>query len=168
MRNFGKQCHSSYNRSPADTKGRGHPQPGPINVARNSLATTSNFEVTLLELQRFQRLLKLHPIELRAKFWKTVPQLTQQVARRHERPWTPADTKGRGHPGNAHSQASHGRVDDTSDVVGDAHRRVIGETLRVFVGAADLEGARTLPQRGRRVLVVDAPARVVDEGLTSP
>ena len=57
------------------------PQPGPINVARNSLATTSNFEVTLLELQRFQRLLKLHPIELRAKFWKTVPQLIQQVAR---------------------------------------------------------------------------------------
>ena len=66
------------------------PQPGPINVARNSLATTSNFEVTLLELQRFQRLLKLHPNELRAKFWKTVPQLTQQVARRHERPQPPA------------------------------------------------------------------------------
>ena len=65
------------------------PQPGPLNVARNSLATTSNFEVTLLELQRFQRLLKLHPIELRAKFWKTVPQLTQQVARRRERPRPP-------------------------------------------------------------------------------
>ena len=61
-------------------------QPGPINVARNSLATTSNFEVTLLELQRFQRLLKLHQNELRAKFWETVPQPTQQVARRHERP----------------------------------------------------------------------------------
>jgi len=111
VRNFGKQCHSSYNRSPADTKGHSHPQPGPINVARNSLATTSNFEVTLLELQRFQRLLKLHPIELRARFWKTVPQLIQQVARRHERPWPPGDAKGRGHPGNARSQASHGLVD---------------------------------------------------------
>ena len=112
MRNFGKQCHSSYNRSPADTKGRGRPQtrkavapgqmapgtpphrrprqPGPLNVARNSLATTSNFEVTPLELQRFQTLLNLHTIELHAKFWKTVPQLIQQVARRHERPRLPA------------------------------------------------------------------------------
>ena len=82
------------------------PQPGPINVARNSLATTSNFEVTLLELQRFQRLLKLHPNELRAKFWKTVPQVIQQVTRRHERPWSPADTKGRGHPGTRKAAAT--------------------------------------------------------------
>ena len=73
---------SDRSRSPARTHHRPQaPQPGPINVARNSLATTSNFEVTLLELQRFQRLLKLHPIELRAKFWKTVPQVIQQVAR---------------------------------------------------------------------------------------
>ena len=71
-------------------------QPGPINVARNSLATTSNFEVTLLELQRFQRLLKLHQNELRAKFWETVPQPTQRATRRHERPRPPADMKGRG------------------------------------------------------------------------
>ena len=60
-------------------------QPGPINVARNSLATTSNFEVTLLELQRFQRLLKLHPNELRAKFWKTVPQATNAAAKHRGR-----------------------------------------------------------------------------------
>ena len=32
------------------------------------------------------------------------------VARRHERPWPPGDAKGRGHPGNARSQASHGLV----------------------------------------------------------
>ena len=66
------------------------PPTGTINVARNSLATTSNFEVTLSELQRFQRLLKLHPNELRARFWKTVPQVIQQVTRRHERPRPPA------------------------------------------------------------------------------
>ena len=82
--------------SPGTPRHRRARQLGPINFARNSLATTSNFEVTLLELQRFQRLLKLHPNELRAKFWETVPQPTQQAARRHERPWPPADTKGRG------------------------------------------------------------------------
>ena len=70
--------------------------PRPINVACNSPTTISNFEVTLLELQRFQTLLNLHTIELHATFWKTVLQLIQQVARRHERPWPPADTKGRG------------------------------------------------------------------------
>ena len=70
--------------------------PQPPNVACNSLPTTSNLETAALELQRFQRLLKLHPIELHAKLRETVPQLTQQVARRHERPWPPADTKGRG------------------------------------------------------------------------
>ena len=91
---------SDRSRSPARPRRRPQtPQPGPINVARNSLATTSNFEITLLELQRFQRLLKLHPNELRAKFWKTVPQLIQQVARRHERPWP------RGHPHRRPRQA---------------------------------------------------------------
>ena len=38
------------------------------NVARNSPATLSNIEFRSLELQRFQTLLKLHPIELRARF----------------------------------------------------------------------------------------------------
>ena len=38
------------------------------NLARNSLATLSNIEFRSLELQRFQTLLKLHSIELRARF----------------------------------------------------------------------------------------------------
>ena len=45
---------------------------------------------------------------------------------------------------------------------------MIREALRVLVGAADLEGTRALAQGGRRVLIVDAPARIVDEGLTAP
>ena len=53
------------------------PQPGPTtplipvptpNFARNSPTTTSNIEFRSLELQRFQPLLKLLPIELRASF----------------------------------------------------------------------------------------------------
>ena len=53
------------------------PQPGPTtplipvptpNFARNSPTTTSNIEFRSLELQRFQPLLKLHPIELHASF----------------------------------------------------------------------------------------------------
>ena len=39
-----------------------------INVARNSLATISNFEFAALELQRFLALLNLRPIELHATF----------------------------------------------------------------------------------------------------
>ena len=38
------------------------------NVARNSPATLSNIEFRSLELQRFRTLLKLRPIELRARF----------------------------------------------------------------------------------------------------
>ena len=43
------------------------PVPTP-NFARNSPTTISNFEFRSLELQRFQPLLKLLPIELRASF----------------------------------------------------------------------------------------------------
>ena len=39
-----------------------------LSFACNSPATLSNREFTTLELQRFQTLLKLHPIELHAKF----------------------------------------------------------------------------------------------------
>ena len=38
------------------------------NFACNSPTTLSNYEFTTLELQRFQTLLKLHPIELHASF----------------------------------------------------------------------------------------------------
>ena len=43
------------------------PEPAP-NFACNSPTTLSNHEFTTLELQCFQTLLKLHPIELRASF----------------------------------------------------------------------------------------------------
>ena len=43
------------------------PEPTP-NFACNSPTTLSNHEFTTLELQRFQALLKLHPIELHASF----------------------------------------------------------------------------------------------------
>ena len=39
-----------------------------LNFACNSPTTLSNYEFTTLELQRFQTLLKLHPIELHASF----------------------------------------------------------------------------------------------------
>ena len=44
------------------------PPPTLTNFARNSPATVSNLECASLELQRFQRLLKLLSIELRASF----------------------------------------------------------------------------------------------------
>ena len=47
--------------------------PPPSNFARNSPATLSNIEFRSLELQRFQTLLKLHPIELRATFLGSCP-----------------------------------------------------------------------------------------------
>ena len=61
-----------------------HPQPSrpaltPLipeptrNFARNSPATASSFEFRSLELQRFQTLLKLLPIELRATFLEGRP-----------------------------------------------------------------------------------------------
>ena len=43
------------------------PEPAP-SFACNSPTILSNFEIRLLELQRFQTLLKLHPIELHASF----------------------------------------------------------------------------------------------------
>ena len=58
------------------------PRPGPTtplipvptpNFARNSPTTISNFEFRSLELQRFQPLLKLLPIELRASFLEATP-----------------------------------------------------------------------------------------------
>ena len=48
------------------------PAPTP-NFARNSPTTTSNLEFRSLELQRFQALLKLLPIELRATFRRAGP-----------------------------------------------------------------------------------------------
>ena len=43
------------------------------NFARNSPTTLSNLEIRSLELQRFQTLLNLHPIELRATFGGQAP-----------------------------------------------------------------------------------------------
>ena len=43
------------------------PKPTP-NFACNSPTVLSNLEIRSLELQRFQTLLKLHPIELHASF----------------------------------------------------------------------------------------------------
>ena len=48
----------------------------PSNFARNSPGTLSGFELASLELQRFWRLLKVHAIELRAKFLVGVCVLT--------------------------------------------------------------------------------------------
>ena len=82
-----------------------------------------------------------------------VPQTRKAVAtRRHERPW----------PRNQMAPG-HGLTHEASDVVGHRDGRVIREALRILVGAANLEGTRTLTQGGRRVLIVDAPARVIDE-----
>ena len=39
-----------------------------INLARNSPVAVSGFELCSLELQRFETLLNVHPIELRASF----------------------------------------------------------------------------------------------------
>ena len=50
------------------------------NVARNSSATLSNIEFRSLELQRFQTLLKLRPIELRATFLGGLPHYRGDVA----------------------------------------------------------------------------------------
>ena len=53
------------------------PAPTP-NFACNSPATISNLEFTTLELQRFQTLLKLHPIELHATFLEESPAATHR------------------------------------------------------------------------------------------
>ena len=58
------------------------PQPGqrgyraPSNFACNSPVTISGFELASLELQRFRRLLKVHAIELHAKFLVGVSAIT--------------------------------------------------------------------------------------------
>ena len=50
----------------------------PSNFACNSPTTLSNYEFVVLEFQRFQTLLKLHPIELHATFgWCVVLKLGQ-------------------------------------------------------------------------------------------
>ena len=54
-----------------------HVTPAPTpNFARNSPTTISNLEFRSLELQRFQTLLKLLPIELRATFLEASPATT--------------------------------------------------------------------------------------------
>ena len=60
----------------------------PNNVARNSPACISRFEIASLELQRFQTLLKLNPIELRAKFavW-SLSSVIELVAQGHCTTW---------------------------------------------------------------------------------
>ena len=57
-----------------------------LSFACNSPATLSNREFTTLELQRFQTLLKLHPIELHAKFGGGGVVAAQGVAARPYRP----------------------------------------------------------------------------------
>ena len=60
-----------------------------LSFACNSPATLSNREFTTLELQRFQTLLKLHPIELHAKFGGGGVVAAQGVAARRCRPGGP-------------------------------------------------------------------------------
>ena len=60
--------------------------PAPPNFARNSPTTTSNLEFRSLELQRFQALLKLLPIELRASFWRQRRATTHGTAARPPHP----------------------------------------------------------------------------------
>ena len=64
-------------------RNRSQALPLPINVARNSPAACSDIEFKSLELQRFLTLLKLHQIELHAKFvWGWVmPSPTGAAAR---------------------------------------------------------------------------------------
>ena len=51
-----------------------------IDFARNSLMTPSNPEFRSLELQRFQTLLNVHPIELRATFLGAWPWCSSNFA----------------------------------------------------------------------------------------
>ena len=62
--------HRSQASHPAVTHIIAEPTP---NSARYSPTTISNLEFTTLELQRFQTLLKLHPIELHATFLGECP-----------------------------------------------------------------------------------------------
>ncbi len=65
------------------------PEPAP-NSACNSPTTLSNPEIRLAELQRFQTLLKLHPIELHASFLRGGPRHRPRVPRpRRHTPRTP-------------------------------------------------------------------------------
>ena len=56
------------------------PRRRPSSFARNSLATISNIEFRSLQLQRFQTLLKLLPIELCARFLWSCPCRPSNVA----------------------------------------------------------------------------------------
>ena len=65
------------------------PEPTP-NFACNSPTILSNSEIRLAELQRFQTLLKLHPIELHASFLRGGPRHRPRVPRpRRHTPRTP-------------------------------------------------------------------------------
>ena len=67
----GAWCAGVWLDAPARCPAR--PRHRPRNFARNSLATLSNIEFRSLELQRFWVLLKVHAIELRARFWEGCP-----------------------------------------------------------------------------------------------
>ena len=64
--------HRHRDQAPHPAIARAIPAPTP-NSARNSPTTISNLEFITLELQRFQTLLKLHPIELHATFLGASP-----------------------------------------------------------------------------------------------
>ena len=67
----------SKHRDQASHRAITHVTPAPTtNFARNSPTTISNLEFRSLELQRFQTLLKLLPIELRATFLEASPATT--------------------------------------------------------------------------------------------
>ncbi len=67
----------SRHRDQASHRAITHVTPAPTtNFARNSPTTISNLEFRSLELQRFQTLLKLLPIELRATFLEASPATT--------------------------------------------------------------------------------------------
>ena len=65
------------------------------NFARNSPTTASSFEFRPLELQRFHGLLKLHPIELRAKLWEQVAVATTGAPQMRSTPHTRKAAAGR-------------------------------------------------------------------------
>ena len=64
----------------ASARSPARPRRRPSSFARNSLATISNIEFRSLQLQRFQTLLKLLPIELCARFLWSCPCRPSNVA----------------------------------------------------------------------------------------
>ena len=73
-----------------------------LSFACNSPATLSNREFTTLELQRFQTLLKLHPIELHAKFLVGVCAFTHGYCSQAPQPGPPV-------PSNPSNRSALGR-----------------------------------------------------------